>query len=56
VKGFRRVELAPGASTSVRFALDKSAMAYYSTEKKDWVAEPGKFDVLVGAFLHETYD
>lgn len=49
LKGFRRVELAPGASTSVRFALDKSAMAYYSTEKKDWVAEPGKFDVLVGA-------
>jgi beta-glucosidase len=49
LKGFRRVELGPGASTTVRFTLDKSAMAYYSTEKKDWVAEPGKFDVLAGA-------
>jgi hypothetical protein len=23
-------------------------MAFYSTAKKDWVAEPGRFDVLVG--------
>jgi beta-glucosidase len=27
----------------------QSAMSYYSTEKKDWVAEPGQFDVLVGS-------
>jgi beta-glucosidase len=49
LKGFRRVELAPGESGEVRFTLDKTAFAYYSTEKKDWVAEPGKFDVLVGS-------
>ena len=24
-------------------------MAFYSTEKKDWVTEPGQFDVLVGS-------
>jgi beta-glucosidase len=24
-------------------------MAFYSTAKKDWVAEPGQFDVLVGS-------
>jgi beta-glucosidase len=49
LKGFRRVELAPGKSTTVKFTLDKSSMAYYSTQKKDWIAEPGAFDVLVGA-------
>ncbi|MGA8490626.1 MAG: glycoside hydrolase family 3 C-terminal domain-containing protein [Terriglobales bacterium] len=49
LKGFRRVELAPGKSTTVSFRLDKSSLAYYSTQKKNWVAEPGKFDVLVGA-------
>ena len=49
LKGFRRVELAPGKSANVTFTLDKSAMAFYSTQKKDWVAEPGTFDVLVGA-------
>jgi beta-glucosidase len=49
LKGFRRVELPAGKSTTVSFALDKNSMAYYSTQKKDWVAEPGTFDVLVGS-------
>src|SRR6202041_2620391 len=41
LKGFRRVELAPGQSGEVRFTLDRDALSYYSTEKKAWVAEPG---------------
>jgi beta-glucosidase len=49
LKGFRRVDLAPGESKDVRFTLDRNAMAFYSTTKKDWVTEPGRFDVLVGA-------
>jgi beta-glucosidase len=49
LKGFRRVELAPGKSTTVTFTLDKSSLAYYSTLKKDWIVEPGTFDVLLGA-------
>jgi len=49
LKGFRRVELAPGQSGDVTFTLDRGALSYYSTEKKAWVAEPGKFEVLVGA-------
>ena len=39
----------PGSRLVVSFALDKDALAYYSTQKKDWIVEPGKFDVLVGA-------
>ncbi len=49
LKAFRRVQLSPGQSTSVSFALDKSALAYYSVQKKAWIADPGKFDMLVGA-------
>ncbi len=49
LKGFRRVELAPGESKTVHFTLDRGALAFYSTAKKDWVTEPGQFDVLVGA-------
>ncbi|MGA7219450.1 MAG: fibronectin type III-like domain-contianing protein, partial [Candidatus Sulfotelmatobacter sp.] len=49
LKGFRRVELAAGESKEVHFSLDRSAMAFYSTAKKDWVAEPGQFDVLIGS-------
>ena len=49
LKAFRRVVLKPGETQSVSFTLDKSAMAFYDAAKKDWVAEPGTFEVLVGA-------
>ena len=49
LKGFRRVVLKPGETKTVSFALDKSALSYYSTARHDWVAEPGTFEVLVGA-------
>jgi beta-glucosidase len=49
LKGFRRVELGAGESKAVHFTLDLAALSFYSTAKKDWVAEPGQFDVLVGA-------
>ncbi|HVR25156.1 MAG TPA: glycoside hydrolase family 3 C-terminal domain-containing protein, partial [Candidatus Polarisedimenticolia bacterium] len=49
LKGFRRVDLAPGESKVVQFTLDRAAMAYYSAPKKDWVTEPGQFEVLVGS-------
>jgi len=49
LKGFHRVNLAPKETQTIRFTLDRSAFAYYSTAKKDWVVEPGQFEVLVGA-------
>jgi beta-glucosidase len=49
LNGFRRVVVRPGETQTVKFGLDQSALSYYSTEKKDWVAEPGTFEVLVGA-------
>jgi beta-glucosidase len=49
LKGFRRVDLAPGETKDIHFTLDRGAMAFYSAAKKDWLAEPGEFDVLVGS-------
>jgi beta-glucosidase len=49
LKGFQRVELAPGESKRVSFELDRRAISFYSTEKHAWVAEPGQFDVSVGS-------
>jgi len=49
LKGFRRVMLQPGQAETVSFTLDKAAMSFFSTEKNDWVAEPGAFEVLIGA-------
>jgi beta-glucosidase len=49
LKGFRRVMLTAGQTQSVTFTLDQRAMSFYSPAKHAWVAEPGGFEVLVGA-------
>jgi beta-glucosidase len=49
LKAFKRVELQPGETRSVEFFLDRSAFSYWSPEKKDWVLEPGTFELQVGA-------
>ena len=49
LKGFERVELKAGESRQVQFDLDRNALSYWSPEKKDWVADPGTFEVQVGA-------
>jgi len=49
LKGFRRVVLQPGESRRVNFTIDRAAMSFYSVSKKDWVAEPGTFEAMVGA-------
>lgn len=49
LKGFDKVELAPGASTHVTVTLDRRSFAFYDVAKHDWRVEPGEFEVLVGA-------
>jgi beta-glucosidase len=48
LKGFEKVFLKPGESKVVTLTLDQNAFQYYDEGKKQWVLEPGKFDVLVG--------
>jgi beta-glucosidase len=49
LKGFGRVILQPGETKTVSMRLDKAAMSYYDPAVHEWVAEPGRFTVLVGA-------
>jgi beta-glucosidase len=49
LKGFARVELAPGRSKTVQFNINRAALSYWSPEKKAWTADPGTFEVEVGA-------
>jgi beta-glucosidase len=49
LKGFQRVELKPGETKTVEFKLDRAAFSYWSPARKDWVAEPGTFEIQVGA-------
>lgn len=49
LKAFKKVALQPGETKEVQLTLDKRAMSFYDDTKKDWVAEPGMFNVLIGA-------
>jgi beta-glucosidase len=48
LKGFVKVSLRPGETKKVSVVLDNRALSYYNVEAKQWHAEPGVFDVLVG--------
>jgi beta-glucosidase len=49
LKGFRKVFLKPGETKKVSFTLDKRSLSFYDPDKKQWMAEPGEFEVLVGS-------
>jgi beta-glucosidase len=49
LKGFAKVELAPGETKPVSIELDFRAFAYYHPEYKQWVTEDGDFDILIAA-------
>jgi beta-glucosidase len=47
--GFRRVHLRSGESTEVTIEVPTKRLRYWDTEKKQYVVEPGKYEILVGA-------
>jgi beta-glucosidase len=49
LKGFEKVWLQPGETKSVKVVLEKSAFSFYDVSKKSWVADPGKYEILVGS-------
>ena len=48
LKGFQRVSLQPGDSTTVEFKLGKPAFAYWNEDMK-YEVEPGEFAIMAGA-------
>jgi len=59
LRGFERVTLPPGQSTTVRFTLDKSDFGFYDNRGK-FVVEPGTIQVFAGddstADLTKTFE
>jgi beta-glucosidase len=49
LKGFAKVSLEPGASTSVTVDLDERAFAYWSQRLGRWAVEAGEFEIAVGS-------
>lgn len=49
LKGFRKIQLAPGEEKEVSFTIDKSALSFFDDARHAWVAEPGKFEAIIAA-------
>ncbi|MDO4180129.1 MAG: glycoside hydrolase family 3 C-terminal domain-containing protein [Bacteroidales bacterium] len=48
LKGFKKVFLKVGESRTMTIVLPKDAFTYYSTVAKDFVTEPGEYNILLG--------
>ncbi|KAJ7100754.1 beta-glucosidase [Mycena belliarum] len=48
LKGFAKVTLEPGASTTVRIELDKYAVSYWDDRFTTWAVEKGEYLIRVG--------
>ncbi|HTO69191.1 MAG TPA: glycoside hydrolase family 3 C-terminal domain-containing protein [Myxococcota bacterium] len=49
LRAFAKLALEPGETQVVRFALEPRALSFWEPARKDWVAEPGEFELSVGA-------
>ncbi len=49
LKGFVKVSVRPGERKRVEITLDRRALSYFDDKTKQWKAEPGDFEVLVGS-------
>ncbi len=48
LKGFEKVILDPGQKQSISIVLGKEDFSFWNPELKEWTAEPGTFEILVG--------
>ena len=49
LKGFRKVQLAPGETAEVSFTVDREDLSFFDPDRHEWVAEPGVFDIYIAA-------
>lgn len=48
LRDFQKVKLNAGESKTIEFIIDKEKLSFYNN-KLEWVAEPGDFEVMIGA-------
>jgi len=48
LRGFRRIHLQPGQTRELSFVIEREQLSFFN-EHLQWVAEPGEFDLMIGA-------
>jgi beta-glucosidase len=54
LKGFKKVYLEPGQSTTISIPIAVDELRYFSNEQRKWVFEPGTYAFYVGPCSDET--
>jgi hypothetical protein len=54
LRGFAKVALAPGESTTVAIALDRRAFAYWDITRDDWTVATGQYEVQLADNAHDV--
>lgn len=49
LKGFKKVNLNPGEEKVVELTIDKNALSFFDPKTKEWTAENGEFEILIGS-------
>ncbi|MDR1672269.1 MAG: glycoside hydrolase family 3 C-terminal domain-containing protein [Bacteroidales bacterium] len=49
LKAFEKIELAPGEEKIVSFIISADDLKFFDDKRHEWVAEPGKFTIYIGA-------
>lgn len=55
LKGFKKLFIPAGETVMAEFKIDSDALSFYD-ETKGWVAEPGKFEIHIGASVSDIKD
>jgi len=53
LKGFQKIELAPGASQEVEFTITTEELKFFNSDL-DYVWEPGVFNIYIGTSSEEV--
>ncbi|MGA9585245.1 MAG: fibronectin type III-like domain-contianing protein, partial [Terracidiphilus sp.] len=53
LKGFKKVWLKPGESTTVELDINPASLAFYDVDLK-YVVEPGDFEIMVGTSSRDS--
>ncbi len=56
LKAFKKLELKPGEKRKIKIIIDLDDLAYYNTDKKQWVIELGPYKILAGSSSRDIQD
>lgn len=56
LKGFNKVQLKAGEEKTVTFTVLPEDLKFFDDKKHEWIAEPGKFEILIGSSSTDIKD